>query len=158
MAANSSYGTLSQDERRQNGRADAADQEQAPLLGNGKSGDGKGGFGRRLQKHMTRNVSKQWSDLALLACYPITGLLDSSSVFIWGSFLSMQTGELVEGAESAQLLTVPQETPSTSDWGSSHPPKATAGSARGPPSSRSVWAAPSSPDTTATSEVESDGS
>jgi hypothetical protein len=25
--------------------------------------------------------------------YIITGLLDSSAVFIWGSFVSMQTGE-----------------------------------------------------------------
>lgn len=95
MAANSSYGTLSQDARRLNGSADPAEQEQAPLLSNGKSSGGGGGlrFGKRLQRHMTRNVSKKWADLALLACYPITGLLDSSSVFIWGSFLSMQTGE-----------------------------------------------------------------
>lgn len=41
---------------------------------------------------MTNNVSNAWGDLALLFCYIITGLLDSCSVFIWGSFLSMQTG------------------------------------------------------------------
>jgi len=92
MAANSNYGTVSHDARNQNGSADAADQERAPLLANGKAENGGPGVGKRLQKHMTRNVSKKWADLALLACYPITGLLDSSSVFIWGSFLSMQTG------------------------------------------------------------------
>jgi hypothetical protein len=29
----------------------------------------------------------------LLFGYIITGLLDSSAVFIWGSFVSMQTGQ-----------------------------------------------------------------
>ena len=94
MAANN-YGTVSEDTQRQNGSADPAHQERAPLLGNGKSEDGGPGFGKRFRKHMTGNVSKQWADYALLACYPITGLLDSSSVFIWGSFLSMQTGKLL---------------------------------------------------------------
>jgi hypothetical protein len=39
---------------------------------------------------MAADVSKNW---VLLFCYIITGLLDSSAVFIWGSFVSMQTGE-----------------------------------------------------------------
>ncbi|CDM33205.1 hypothetical protein DTO013E5_5622 [Penicillium roqueforti] len=34
-------------------------------------------------------------DLVLLFCYIITGLLDSSAVLIWGSFVSMQTGNTV---------------------------------------------------------------
>lgn len=42
---------------------------------------------------MAADVSKSWADLVLLFCYIITGLLDSSAVFIWGSFVSMQTGE-----------------------------------------------------------------
>jgi hypothetical protein len=42
---------------------------------------------------MAADVSKNWADLVLLFCYIITGLLDSSAVFIWGSFVSMQTGE-----------------------------------------------------------------
>ncbi|KAF1961090.1 hypothetical protein CC80DRAFT_463745 [Byssothecium circinans] len=49
----------------------------------------------RLKKHMNANVSKNWADLVLLWCYIITGLLDSSAVFIWGSFVSMQTGNTV---------------------------------------------------------------
>jgi hypothetical protein len=38
-------------------------------------------------------VTKSWGDLALLGCYLITGLLDSSSIMTWGSFVSMQTGK-----------------------------------------------------------------
>jgi uncharacterized membrane protein YoaK (UPF0700 family) len=40
-------------------------------------------------------VSRNWADAVLLFCYVITGLLDSSAVFIWGSFVSMQTGNTV---------------------------------------------------------------
>jgi hypothetical protein len=45
-----------------------------------------------MKKHFTCDVSKSWADAVLLFCYIITGLLDSSAVFIWGSFVSMQTG------------------------------------------------------------------
>ncbi|KAJ4289588.1 hypothetical protein N0V90_010917 [Kalmusia sp. IMI 367209] len=78
---------------RNNRRAD----EETPLLG--RSGPGKdsdaGRFGLKLKKHLTANVSKNWADAVLLWCYIITGLLDSSAVFIWGSFVSMQTGNTV---------------------------------------------------------------
>lgn len=47
----------------------------------------------RLRQHFTADISKSWADIALLGCYVITGLLDSSSVFIWGSLVSMQTGQ-----------------------------------------------------------------
>lgn len=43
--------------------------------------------------HMAADVSKHRADLVLLFCYIITGLLDSSAVSIWGSFVSMQTGK-----------------------------------------------------------------
>lgn len=46
----------------------------------------------RLRKHLTQDVSRNWADVVLLFCYVITGLLDSCAVFIWGSFVSMQTG------------------------------------------------------------------
>ena len=42
---------------------------------------------------MGSNVNRNWADVVLILCYVITGLLDSSAVFIWGSFVSMQTGE-----------------------------------------------------------------
>ena len=41
---------------------------------------------------MNEEISKDWADLILLWCYIITGLLDSSATVIWGSFVSMQTG------------------------------------------------------------------
>jgi hypothetical protein len=87
------YGTVSsRDTPAQNGSAHPADEETAALLSN-KQHEGSTTAGKRLRRHMTRNVSNVWGDLALLFTYIITGLLDSCSVFIWGSFLSMQTGE-----------------------------------------------------------------
>jgi hypothetical protein len=72
--------------------------EETPLLGRPGAGPAKAagaaGLATSLKKHFGANVSKSWADLALLFCYVITGLLDSSAVFIWGSFVSMQTGEL----------------------------------------------------------------
>ncbi|KAK4497272.1 hypothetical protein PRZ48_011722 [Zasmidium cellare] len=49
----------------------------------------------RLYAHFTTNVSTQWGDLALLFCYIITGVLDSSATIAWGSFVSMQTGNTI---------------------------------------------------------------
>jgi hypothetical protein len=77
-----------------NATRSAADEE-TPLLGrNGESG-GKSELGtvQRLKRHMGCDVTKDWADLVLLFCYIVTGLLDSTAVFIWGSFVSMQTGE-----------------------------------------------------------------
>lgn len=64
---------------------DDGSDEDSPLLG-------KDTKSSRLHRHMTANISKSWADVALLGLYVITGLLDSSAVFIWGSFVSMQTG------------------------------------------------------------------
>lgn len=47
---------------------------------------------QRVKRHHDAIVSKDWADAVLLFCYIITGLLDSSATFIWGSFVSMQTG------------------------------------------------------------------
>lgn len=44
---------------------------------------------------MQHELHPRRGDLLLLFCYIITGLLDSSAVFIWGSFVSMQTGNTV---------------------------------------------------------------
>ncbi|RAH50936.1 YoaK family protein [Aspergillus brunneoviolaceus CBS 621.78] len=49
----------------------------------------------RLHAHLTTPLTQRWTDLLLLLCYTITGLLDSTAVFIWGSFVSMQTGNTV---------------------------------------------------------------
>lgn len=50
---------------------------------------------RKLSRYFHDEVDTKHGDLLLLACYIITGLLDSSAVFIWGSFVSMQTGNTV---------------------------------------------------------------
>jgi uncharacterized membrane protein YoaK (UPF0700 family) len=44
---------------------------------------------------MNQNIDNKNSDFLLLLCYVITGLLDSSAVYIWGAFVSMQTGNTV---------------------------------------------------------------
>lgn len=67
---------------------------------------------------MTANVSTAWGDLALLSSYIITGLVDSCAVFIWGSFLSMQTGMVATAHLNLHYCTksnaCSQETPSMS--------------------------------------------
>lgn len=85
-ARNGGYGTLpDNDSPAPNG----TDAERAALLSKPSGGHA---LASKIQKHFSVNVNKKWGDLALLGCYIITGLLDSASVFIWGSFVSMQTG------------------------------------------------------------------
>jgi hypothetical protein len=67
--------------------------EESPLLGRGAAKNSGPGPGARLRRHLAQDVSRHWADAVLLFGYIITGLLDSSAVFIWGSFVSMQTGE-----------------------------------------------------------------
>lgn len=50
---------------------------------------------RKLSRYFHNELDPRRGDLLLLFCYIITGLLDSSAVFIWGSFVSMQTGNTV---------------------------------------------------------------
>ncbi|KAF2016641.1 hypothetical protein BU24DRAFT_433526 [Aaosphaeria arxii CBS 175.79] len=69
--------------------------EEAPLLGSHRKSTEESKSWLRVKRHMTADVSKHWADAVLLFCYIITGLLDSSAVFIWGSFVSMQTGNTV---------------------------------------------------------------
>lgn len=69
--------------------------ETDPLLPHNSNYDNrKDGF-KRLRHHLKAPLSTHHTDLILLYCYIITGLLDSSAVFIWGSFVSMQTGNTV---------------------------------------------------------------
>ncbi|KAH7156445.1 hypothetical protein EDB81DRAFT_787088 [Dactylonectria macrodidyma] len=64
--------------------------EDAPLLQSSRR-PGRAGWRRR----MTAELSCSWADAVLLACYLVTGLLDSSSIQVWGAFVSMQTGNTV---------------------------------------------------------------
>ncbi|KAK3677165.1 hypothetical protein LTR78_002703 [Recurvomyces mirabilis] len=92
MARPNGYGTVSNDNHAENGMLSGSDGERAALLS--KPEDGNLVL-RRIQGHMTVDISKAWGDLILLGCYIITGLLDSSSVQVWGSFVSMQTGNTI---------------------------------------------------------------
>lgn len=47
----------------------------------------------RMRKAARAEIKRDWADVVLIFCYIITGLLDSASISIWGSFVSMQTGE-----------------------------------------------------------------
>ncbi|KAK4140419.1 uncharacterized protein C8A04DRAFT_32092 [Dichotomopilus funicola] len=64
-----------------NGSADGAAKKR-PLL-------------HRWGRHLTVHISRDWADCVLILCYFITGLLDSASISVWGSFVSMQTGNSV---------------------------------------------------------------
>ncbi|KAI6845756.1 hypothetical protein KC364_g4580 [Hortaea werneckii] len=86
------YGTVESTQNNRNGLLDTTDQERATLLGKPDRGQSTM---IRVRNHFDVNLNKKWGDLALLLCYIITGLLDSSSVQVWGSFVSMQTGNTV---------------------------------------------------------------
>jgi len=88
MSQSANYGTADEAEI-QNGHRHPPS-ETVPLLGKNPQS-----YRQQLSSHLTKNVSKSWADLILLTCYIITGLLDSSAVFIWKSFVSMQTGNTV---------------------------------------------------------------
>ncbi|KAK1974704.1 hypothetical protein LZ30DRAFT_786804 [Colletotrichum cereale] len=84
------YGSVTNSVRAANGASRAPADEERPLLGRGR----KPASGS-LREKLTTDVKRDWADLVLLACYIITGLLDSSAISIWGSFVSMQTGNTV---------------------------------------------------------------
>ncbi|KAL4880722.1 hypothetical protein BJY04DRAFT_218879 [Aspergillus karnatakaensis] len=49
----------------------------------------------KLASHFAADINPERTELILLFCYILTGILDSSAVLIWGSFVSMQTGNTV---------------------------------------------------------------
>lgn len=63
--------------------------EETPLLGRLPVKPQKETWRQRFQ----HDISCSWADAVLLACYVVTGLLDSSSIQVWGTFVSMQTGQ-----------------------------------------------------------------
>ncbi|EXJ56191.1 hypothetical protein A1O7_09122 [Cladophialophora yegresii CBS 114405] len=87
MTTVNGYGTLSHDVSANR----SANDENEPLLGKKSTSAQLEHF----REYMTDDIDKRWADLLLLLSYVITGLLDSSAVFIWGSFVSMQTGNTV---------------------------------------------------------------
>jgi hypothetical protein len=107
MSSQSGYNTISQ-----NGFApNEVDAEGAALLSKpSNQQDVKPPLKARLHEHFMADISKSWADIALLGCYIITGLLDSSSVFIWGSFVSMQTGKRKRNPENPAPPYTPSQT------------------------------------------------
>ncbi|KAI1482464.1 hypothetical protein K445DRAFT_18161 [Daldinia sp. EC12] len=67
------------------------DIEQQPLL----NSNDETSKSTRWRENLMTDVRRDWADLVLLACYIITGMLDSASISTWGSFVSMQTGNTV---------------------------------------------------------------
>jgi uncharacterized membrane protein YoaK (UPF0700 family) len=93
MTTANGYGTVSPTPNHHHAQ-NPNEAENEPLLGNGAK---KADSSRltQLKEHLSHDVDNRWADLLLLLSYVITGLLDSSAVFIWGSFVSMQTGNTV---------------------------------------------------------------
>ncbi|ATY62316.1 DUF1275 domain [Cordyceps militaris] len=93
--------------------AHGSDPEAQPLLGKLPSSPGAGGAGGITKIRMTLHddVSLSWSDVMLLFCYVVTGLLDSASTQVWGAFVSMQTGNTVFVALGIASLFYPPVSP-----------------------------------------------
>lgn len=45
-----------------------------------------------IREHFKQNVSQSWSDIVLIICTFIAGLVDSAVFNVWDCFVSMQTG------------------------------------------------------------------
>ncbi|KEF53613.1 uncharacterized protein A1O9_10588 [Exophiala aquamarina CBS 119918] len=89
MTSPNGYGTL--DGTQSSWVTTASGNEQSPLLAKTISSPRS----TRVSKYLKQEIDRRRADLVLLLSYVITGLLDSSAVFIWGSFVSMQTGNTV---------------------------------------------------------------
>ncbi|KIX92432.1 uncharacterized protein Z520_11907 [Fonsecaea multimorphosa CBS 102226] len=85
------YGAINGDPASENRPNQGSEDESGPLLGKKDSPRSLA----QLRDYLKEDIDRRWADLLLLLSYIITGLLDSSAVFIWGSFVSMQTGNTV---------------------------------------------------------------
>ncbi|KAL5343869.1 hypothetical protein BJX70DRAFT_351954 [Aspergillus crustosus] len=65
------------------------------LLGNSSPPSDNHGVKSKSTSHFAADISPANTEFILLFCYTLTGILDSSAVLIWGSFVSMQTGNTV---------------------------------------------------------------
>jgi hypothetical protein len=118
---------------------------------------------------MTTDVHRDWADLVLLLCYIITGMLDSSAISTWGSFVSMQTGMTstlstclpacmpASSIKAHEVADAKQATQYISAWDSPHPTSRRGGSSRAPLSVSSASAPSSSATSTDISRPRSDG-
>ncbi|PTD09017.1 putative sulfate permease, partial [Fusarium culmorum] len=83
------YGAISNGESRAENGISIHNDETQPLLAP------KPGSRSWLRTRLGADVRRDWADIMLLACYIITGILDSASISTWGAFVSMQTGNTV---------------------------------------------------------------
>lgn len=93
--AYSNYGTVSPRPAQNTRLFSSGDEERVDLLRSNTRSTSPPPFPKRLTSHFRANVSKTHGDWSLLFCYIITGLLDSSAVYTFGSFVSMQTGNTI---------------------------------------------------------------
>lgn len=93
-----------------------ADEAQPLLNGDGNSRATPKNLVNRLNKAARAEIKRDWADVVLIFCYIITGLLDSASISIWGSFVSMQTGRKrkIQHISTCQANFPQQVTPSIS--------------------------------------------
>ncbi|KAF7557240.1 hypothetical protein G7Z17_g785 [Cylindrodendrum hubeiense] len=89
LPTSNSYGTVTNSATAGGDDAITDDGQQSPLLG--RKPEMKSWWRRK----MAVDVRRDWADVVLLACYIITGILDSASISTWGAFVSMQTGNTV---------------------------------------------------------------
>jgi hypothetical protein len=89
---NRNYGTVEEGHTSNGADYAESNDEGMPLLPNSKNTPH---FASRLRRHMNEDIDSRRGDLVLLLCYVITGFVDSSAVFIWGAFVSMQTGNSI---------------------------------------------------------------
>jgi uncharacterized membrane protein YoaK (UPF0700 family) len=76
--------------------SDAENRNEAdPLLPGGSPKRSKTRVLSNTRRHLNDDVSLERTDLILLYAYFLTGLLDTSATAIWGTFVSMQTGNTV---------------------------------------------------------------
>lgn len=96
MSTVNGYGTAGPGANHSTGRAghNASDEEQPLLNGVGPRRGNSKSLTSRLRKAAGAEVRRDWADVVLIFCYIITGMLDSSAISDWGSFVSMQTGML----------------------------------------------------------------
>ncbi|KAK5941056.1 hypothetical protein PMZ80_006333 [Knufia obscura] len=91
MNNNTSYGTAQSGQQNpMNGASSQHPTEHDALLP--KKNDSKNAD---LRKYFGVDVNRKRADLVLLFTYITTGLLDSTATAVWGSFVSMQTGNTV---------------------------------------------------------------
>lgn len=93
MATNSNYGaTANNTSSNPNHNAPShADEETHTLLSNKPRHRGTSSW----TKYLCADLSRKNADLILLFTYITTGLLDSTATAVWGSFVSMQTGNTI---------------------------------------------------------------